>query len=228
MINENIESLIDSLNKGEMRDRVFTSPLSPSVDYAKAWLHELKSSNSHKTSDEFYFIKNDDGLYVGVIFDMWNDLHVFVKPAHRGKGYLATSLNNIILPRLYQLGRKKQNITFKEKEVGEYFVRRMGFEMVGQGRASKDLSCFSGVKEIPLQNKVMSDKEFDDMMKKINLAQAYIRMAKEQYQSYFGESDVCDIEYIEDDIKSLDNSLYQYISDLQGELGSVQNSVSFL
>ena len=99
MTNESIERLIDALNAHEMRDRIFRASLSASVEYAKVWLNEPKGVAGNEGSYEFFFIKNETGVYVAAVLDMYNDLHVFVKEAYRRKGYLTRSLSeNSLIP----------------------------------------------------------------------------------------------------------------------------------
>ena len=164
MTNDSIEQLIDSLNKGSTGDRVFTMPISDNVEYGRAWLNDITGDCFN--FKEFYFIKNEIGSYVGAVYIMQNDLHAFIKPEHRGKGYLTESMNRIILPMLYQLGTKTQRISFSKREVGEYFKRRMGFQIIDENHAEKDLSCFSGIEEIVAKSKTMTLKDYLDIIKK--------------------------------------------------------------
>ena len=90
-----LQSFINKLNKGTYHKTIFKHQISKEVDYAKLW----KSTRSTEVEpDEYFFIKNK-GEYVGAIFYKLTDLHWYVTPKHRCKGYLTNALkkNNITL-----------------------------------------------------------------------------------------------------------------------------------
>lgn len=155
MTDESIEKLIDSLNMKEGNDLVVLSELSTSIDSARVRIKLPKSADEYWLP--FYFIKDKAGVYVGAVHDMGNDissvstgsdLHVFVKTDHRRKGHLSQAMNEVILPHLYQSGRKKQRITFTEQKIGQYVERNWGFTIINDTVAEKDLSCYAKVTEL--------------------------------------------------------------------------------
>lgn len=102
MTHDFIEQLIDSLNKGELRDHVFMAPLSKSVHFAKVWMEEPEGGIVGEGPYEFFFITKESPLYVAAVLDMGNDLHVFVKEEYRGNGYLSRAMHEVVFPWFYQ------------------------------------------------------------------------------------------------------------------------------
>lgn len=116
-----LKSLIDKLNKGKTNGLIHLRSLSESVDFAKVWLKAPKKSDSITSPDEpysFYFIKNEEGVYVAAVLDMSNDLHWFVQRKYRKKGYLTSAMRQVILPHLFQ-DRDSQRITIEESQIGQ-------------------------------------------------------------------------------------------------------------
>ncbi|AYZ35226.1 N-acetyltransferase [Chryseobacterium indologenes] len=122
MTNKALKSLLEKLNANDKSSSLFfLRPLSPNVDFAKIWTDKPKSTDSVTNSDgpdNFYLIKNDDKKYVAIVFDMRRDLHWFVLPDYRGKGYLTMAMKDIIIPHLF-LSRDEQRITIKENDIGK-------------------------------------------------------------------------------------------------------------
>jgi hypothetical protein len=58
MRHEAIEKLIDALNEGQMRDRVFQSTLSDKVDFALVWTDDPRGNLVNEGAYKFYFGKN--------------------------------------------------------------------------------------------------------------------------------------------------------------------------
>ncbi|MGI9580116.1 GNAT family N-acetyltransferase [Chryseobacterium sp. RRHN12] len=121
MTDKSLQSLIDNLNSGNTRSNIiFRRSLSQYVDFAKIWL-EKPTANDNVTSsdgpDHFYLIKNNEGVFVATVYDMLRDLHWFVLPEYRGKGYLTQSLKSTIIPHLF-LSRDQQRITIDEMQIG--------------------------------------------------------------------------------------------------------------
>lgn len=123
MTESELQGYINKLNSKSDDDLIFKRPIGENVEIAKVWdkwpeLHE--EINSQYGSYTCFFIRNDDGKYVGAVLDMRNDLHWYVVPSYRGKGYLTRAMKNIILPYLYELeDRYKQRISIKWNEIGD-------------------------------------------------------------------------------------------------------------
>src|SRR5688500_5110900 len=105
MTNNQIEKLIDALNTGQMADHIFRVSISPNVDYAFVW---IKAPDINQAPPyHFYFIKNENGIFVAAVLDIYEDLHLFVKEEHRKQGHLCRAMNDSIFPHLrWCRGRK--------------------------------------------------------------------------------------------------------------------------
>lgn len=122
MTSEEIEKYINKLNNKEYEDTIFLRKISKNVDVAKVWSEELKENDNiigNFSSYRFFFIRNEQNSYVGAILDMGLDLHWYVLPENRKKGYLTNALKNVVLPYLFDEGRESQRITVKKTQMGE-------------------------------------------------------------------------------------------------------------
>lgn len=217
MTNEDVECLIDSLNDNT-NELIFISKLYGNVDLAKVWTSEPKGDIANESSYPFYFIKNDEGTYVAAVLDMGSDLHVFVKKEYRKKGYLSQAMNEIILPYLYQTGRKKQIITFIDPRIGDYVEKLWGFKLINEKEAEKDLSCFEGTEKIVPQPRSITSEEFKSIKRKIDKARLYLIMASEHVESVCGIGKDASLIDLAQDILWLDDEVLNFIEDKQGPL----------
>ena len=122
MTEKDLKRFINELNKNKAEEYIFLRPLTPGVDFATVWdhtIHPLTKVRSLFPPNSFYFIKNTDGYYVAAVSDMDYDLHWFVLPKYRGKGYLTNSLKSVILPHLFQDNRSEQRITVDKNAIGK-------------------------------------------------------------------------------------------------------------
>jgi hypothetical protein len=189
MTHEGIEKLIDALNAGELRGRIFLSKLSERVDFARVWPKDPQGNIAGEGSDQFYFIKNAAGSYIGAVLDMGNDLHAVIKKEHRGQGDLSAAMNEVIFPKLFQDGRAIQAATFNEAKVAEYFVKRFGFKMTGAHAAEKDLSIYSNVPKIEQKGFPLSYEDVRAMELNIQRATLYLKMVKERLKTAYPDWD---------------------------------------
>ena len=218
MTNENIESYIDSLNRNEFSNYIFRSMLSDNVDFSKVWAEVPKGNVANEGSYNFYFIKNDDGVYVAAVLDMYSDLHIFVKSEHRKQGHLSSAINSVILPHIGQTGRKKQVITFEDPSIGEYCVRNWKFSMVSESSAEKSLDCYQEMEKIPCKGYKLSSSDFEEIKIKIRKAKLYISMVKEQLESSLCKIEDTDVDFIEQDLFNLEDNVLTLIKEVQGKL----------
>lgn len=117
-----IRKYIDRLNNRKAGESIFTRQISKTVDVAKVWTEQPKMTDKiigNFSSYRFFFIKNELNKYVGAVLDMYHDLHWYVVPKNRKKGYLTTALKESILPYLFYDERQRQRITIEEGVIGE-------------------------------------------------------------------------------------------------------------
>jgi hypothetical protein len=209
---EGIEKLIDALNAGVMRDRIFLSSLTDRVDSAHVWLEEPRGGIANEGSQPFYCIKNVEGTYVGSVLDMYDDLHAVIKKEHRGRNHLYAALNDVVFPKLFQDGRETQRVTFENSKVAEYCVRRFGFRMTAPLSAEKDLSIFSAVPKIEFHGFVLTQDDVRAMELNINRAKLYIKMVKERVVTAYGNCDELRLdELVYDDIGNLGDRIHGFM-----------------
>jgi hypothetical protein len=216
--NDCIEKYIDCLNRNEFGGSIFRTSLSSRVDFAKVWPVEPRGDVANEGSDKFYFIKNEDGVYIAAVLDMHSDLHVYVKNEYRKKGYLSSAVNEVILPHIGRTGRKKQVVTFENPEIGEYCVRNWGFSLVSESSAEKSLSSYHGLAPLPCKGYKISRKDYVGINEKIHKARLYIVMVKEQLEASLGEIEDSDIVYMEYELFNLDDQVLTLIENIQGDL----------
>ena len=147
MTNEVLEKLIDVMNSKPKEDLIFSTNLSDSVTYSKVWHKEPRGGIANECSYDHYFVKNREGEFVGVVFDMQDDLHIFVKPKFRRKGFITNAVKNTIFPWLFQQGRTKQTVTFREEEMATYCSKNWGFKVTDESSEIEIMKEYSRVIE---------------------------------------------------------------------------------
>lgn len=213
MTHDSLEELIDLLNSkasNRVRDRIFLSPLSGRVDFARVWFEEPRGGIANEGSYEIYFIKADAGSYVAAVLDMYSDLHAFTKVAHRAQGHVTRALTEVILPRFWHAGRKTQKVTFEDLEAGERLARKLGFAVVKPGNAEKDLSIYASVPALEPQQRPLSQADFQAMRTDIGRAKLYLKMVKERLELAYGD--------LGDSAPFLDDLIYQEIGCLDDRI----------
>jgi hypothetical protein len=104
MTDETISYIIDLINKGEPQDLIFLRPLTSIVLFGIVWVNNSDEEVCKDSGYNMFFIKNENQTIVAGVLDMGEqDLHVFVKPEHRGNGYLVNALKDDILPYLFSM-----------------------------------------------------------------------------------------------------------------------------
>jgi len=164
---------IDRLNKGNYKESVFTRSISKNVELAKVWGAEPKRTDTvvglfH--SNRFFFIKNEMNEYVGAIYDMGYDLHWYVVPKNRKKGYLSKALEEVILPYIFD-ERDVQEITIVKGSIG-----RKNYE--SSLRVAKKL----GFKESLSKSNTFELKRDDLDWERVNIFESYNPISEDRMQ----------------------------------------------
>ena len=124
---EALDLIIRRLNDGEIEGDTFIQFLSRNVYVGAVWTDFPTGQVVNEQADRMFFIKSEANGFVAAVLDMGpNDLHVYVVPEHRKKGYMAKALRSIILPYLLASERTHQGISFQSPETGRY-AERVGF-----------------------------------------------------------------------------------------------------
>lgn len=120
MTEKEIRKYINLLNKGVAEELIFLRQINHFVEVAKVWTKEPKITDNisgNFCSYRFFFIKNELKEYVGAVFDMYDDLHWYIVPKFRKKGYLSRALKEAILPYIYE-ERETQKISIDRYAIG--------------------------------------------------------------------------------------------------------------
>ncbi|WP_341902857.1 hypothetical protein [Fluviicola taffensis] len=179
MTEREIRKYIDRLNNGKASESIFTRQISENVDVAKVWKKQPKMTDDiigNFSSYRFFFIKNEFSKYVGAVLDMEDDLHWYVNPKSRKKGYLTTALKESILPYLFYDERKSQRITIEKNAIGEKnylnskgVALKLGFKAINEMETEFELKQIDfnwdneNLEEI---NPVTSPERFEELRKR--------------------------------------------------------------
>ena len=199
MTSDSLQSLIEKLNKNDTSSSlIYCRPISSNVDFAKIWLDKPKltdSVTSYDGPDIFYLIKNNENIFVAIVFDMKRDLHWFVHPDFRGKGHLTEAMKNTILPHLF-LTRDEQRITIKELEIGlanfeasEKVAFNLGFVKSTDGEYFISSDMFVTENYIIGENVSLSLDRIDELKKYINFLSRSLWTIQTEIEMKFGETD---------------------------------------
>jgi hypothetical protein len=149
MNEKEIISYINRINSGKLNETIFCRPISKNVLFAKVWKSKPKLNCDrleHLSPFTFFFIKNAEGVCVGAVLDMNQDLHWVVLKKYRGQGFLTQSLLNVILPYIsLMMDRDEQQITISLNEIGIFNYQK-----------SKQVALSVGFRPIDNEEKVFS------------------------------------------------------------------------
>lgn len=201
MTSESLQLLLDRLNQNETSSfLMFSKSLSSSVDFAKIWIEKPKVTDnvsSYDGPDYFYLIKNDQNIFVAVVFDMRRDLHWYVHSGYRGKGYLTKAMRATIIPHLF-LSRSEQRITIKEDEIGldnfkasEKVAYSLGFLKKEEGEYLLNANNIS--EQCILQkDRALSENRINELKKYINFLSRSLWTVQTEIEMSYGETDYSD------------------------------------
>lgn len=125
MTNDDIQEFIDRLNNSQYQDTILLRQISEFVYLSKVRQKKVDINNEPKfslTYYDFFFIKNENNEFIGAVEDRYSDLHWYITPKYRKKGYLVKALKNAIFPYIFYDEDKdldNQRITITESQIGE-------------------------------------------------------------------------------------------------------------
>ncbi len=201
MTNSQLELLISQLNNNQNKENIILRPLSDQVDFAKVWIEIKKPIRNKSFIDgplNFYFIKNDEELYISAVRDMVNDLHWFTLPTHRGQGHLSKALAEIILFHLFQ-DRTEQRITIDEDIIGienykasKKVASKLGFKSIDKGLDSILLLSSKKYKTNQLiigKNAGFDKDRMEELVERVNLMSLTLGRMQIELEMKLGCSD---------------------------------------
>lgn len=220
-------SLLNKMNRNPENDFYYLRPLSDNVIWAKIWLEKPKPSDeisSMVSPDKFYFIKNTDGVFVAIVYDMTSDLHWFVLPKYRKKGLLTKALKEIILFHLFQ-DRDKQRITIdinligkKNFKASESVALKLGFEKISDVNKTKSIfvksEYFLSVDEFQTdiyfggKNTLVSETRMKEITRQINFISRSLWLIHTEVEMKFGKTDYS--EDLEELIKEVKDHTWKF------------------
>ena len=197
MTDQFLKSLLQKLNADETDNLIHLRPLSRSVSFAKVWVRkaeEQKGLNDFDGPYNFYFIKNEEGIYVANIVDMRTDLHWYVEEKFRGHGYLTKTLKEVILYHLFQ-SRNEQRITINQDAIGdenfkasENVALSVGFKKINKEYLLQDTN-YQIENYIDGDNTVMSEEKVDSLKKRIKRLAQSLSMIQTEIEMTLGMVD---------------------------------------
>src|SRR5688572_29263659 len=112
MTDESLKKIIALINSGKLTGHVFVVPLAANVSIGMAWPYTLDELHEVRGYRVFSVSLPDAGC-VGIVLDMYDDLHVLVLRQHRRRGAMTAALRDVVLPFLADEGRETQRLTHK-------------------------------------------------------------------------------------------------------------------
>ena len=201
MTEAHLKSIINKLNKKQLTEQLFLRPVKANVELGYYWDEKPKPTMSIASGDgpyQFYFIKNEDNRYIGLVLDMSRDLHWYILPQFRKQGYLSKALSEVILPHLFQ-SRKKHRITIntyqltdKNAEASEAVALRTGFKPIGGMEYLLDKKDFKKIKIAPVKTNGISDERLEILRKKINYLSRSLWVVQNEVEMGLGKSPCTD------------------------------------
>lgn len=204
MTNKYLKSLIDRLNANKTQGLFHLRTLTDRVEFAKVWVDKPKPTDNISPPDgpySFYFIKNDNGFFVSVVLDMWNDLHWFVLPKFRRNGHLTKAMREVILFHIFQ-DRQEQRITIKESQIGsknfkasENVAKNLGFIKNGKDIDSEYILTkdkYQTENQIDGQNTEISEGRIKELKKQINFLARSLWVIQTEIMMKLGDTDYAD------------------------------------
>ena len=114
MLNETLHNYLDDLNNNSYHNQIFYKTISENVCYGKITpqFGAIENARYHDllTEGGFFFIQNRSSKFVGIVQYAGNDLHWYVLPEERKKGYLTGALKEAILPYIFEEFEKEEQI----------------------------------------------------------------------------------------------------------------------
>lgn len=203
MTEKEIRKYLDRLNNSKDVKTIFKRKISPSVEIAKVW-ESVPKLNDKIDSDYqpsfFFFIKNENQDYVGAVLDMGFDLHWYILPRFRKKGYLTKALKEAIIPYLFD-NRCKTTISISISNCQHFYLdsvkvaKSLNFKQEDHKSNSYVLNendfDFSNSKLLD-ENSKMSKEQMEDLLKKFQFHYRSLLMISNELEMNFDDDYLID------------------------------------
>ncbi|MBK7966601.1 MAG: GNAT family N-acetyltransferase [Bacteroidetes bacterium] len=193
-----IKSLINKLNKKKTAGLIHLRPLSENVYIAKVWATEPKIIDENTCPDgpfKFYFITNEEGIYVGAVLDMGQDLHWFIDKKYRGQGFLTNAMKKTILFHLFQ-DREEQKISIDKFQISdtnfkssEKVALSLGFVKSINNKYLLHRDTYQADHLIHGQNSEITEDRMKELKKHINYLGCSLRLIHSEIEAKFSETE---------------------------------------
>lgn len=127
---------------------------------------------------------------------MVGDLHWYVSPKHRKKGYLTEAMKDIILSHLFQ-SRDEQRITIKASQIGKanhkaslHVALSLGFRQAGEDKYVLKQEQYLHDGYIDGHSTGMDRKEVELLKQKVKYFASSLKMVQTEVEMKLGTSDV--------------------------------------
>jgi hypothetical protein len=215
MTDKFLKSLIDRLNANNTQGLFHLRPLNDRVEFAKVWVNKPKPTDNISRPDgpySFYFIKNENGIYVAVVLDMSHDLHWYVLQKYRRNGHLTKAMKEVILFHIFQ-DREEQRITIKEFQIGtknfkasENVARNLGFIKNGEDSDSEyilTIDKYQTENYIDGQNSEISKERMEELKKQVNYLARSLWVIQTEIEMKLGDLDYAEeLKELVDEVKN--------------------------
>lgn len=199
-----LKRLVNELNRGTGKSLLFRRQIGKYVEVAKYWDKKpsLQRARLMQTfSKDMFFIKNELEQFVGVVYDMKNDLHWYVLPKFRGQGHLTKALKETIIPYIFEvMMREEIQISIDINSIGErnYASSRKVAESIGfRGKDNSEVHFllksedfdFSECDEDNDKNNFLNWTEEDELKAKLRFLGEQVRLISDELMMRF-EDDI--------------------------------------
>lgn len=216
MTEKYLKSLIKKLNTNKADNLIYLRPLSSQVYFAKVWLKIPKSAKDFSGLNgpySFYFIKNEEGIYVATVLVMSSDLHWYVEKNFRGRGYLTSALKQIILYHLFQ-DRTEQRISINRSQIGEANFRAsenvalsLGFKNINENEYLLSSDNYQVEDYIDGENTIMSEEKIDCLKTQMQYLAQSLSIIQSEIEMKLGMADF--VEELGETIKTLNAQAFE-------------------
>lgn len=182
-------NIINRLNKNSKTDFYTKYSIGDNVEFAHIW-----SDKNHYIPYNFFLIK-ESNKYIGIVLDMYSDLHWVIKPEYRKRGYLTKSLQNYILPFLFEVEERDEiKISIDENAIGKTMynnsksvAQKVGFKSKDNKNFILRYDDFNKVSCLNIHYTGLDNNEINEIKKQLNLIAKKIYFLNSKIEMGFGK-----------------------------------------